>query len=172
MLMLSFLVLFDVQLIIGVDDRLKELARTLEHKLMNSIFLALVQQCHVTLYRFSRVFVIRGCDVIIKERLKAVILGHLLIIKYQQLQDATADCLRASLVYFELFGSCVNYFFKFGLCSINAFAYSHQVLTNIVRVEHFSLELLLGIFFNVAWTKCVKCALASLLDDFDELAWV
>ena len=40
--MLSFLVLFDVQLIIRVDDRLKELARTLEHKLMDSIFLALV----------------------------------------------------------------------------------------------------------------------------------
>jgi hypothetical protein len=170
--MLSFFVLFDVQLIILVDDRLKELARTLEHKLMDSIFLALVQQCHVTLYRFSRVFVVGGCDVIIKERLEAIILGYLLIIKYQQLENATADCLGASFVYFELFGGCVNYFFVFGLCSINAFAYSHQVLTNIVRVEHFSLELFLGIFFNVAWTECVKCALVSLLDDFDKLAWV
>jgi len=171
--MLSFLVLFDVQLIILVDDRLKELARTLEHKLMDSIFLALVQQCHVTLYRFSRVFVIGGCDVIIKERLEAIILGYSLIIKYQELENATADCLRASfVVYFELFGGCVDYFFKFGLCSINAFAHSHQVLTNIVRVEHFSLELFLGIFFNVTRTECVKCALVSLLDDFDKLAWV
>jgi hypothetical protein len=171
--MLSFLVLLDIQLIILVDDGLKELARTLEHKLMDSIFLALVQQCHVTLHRFSRVFVIGGCDIIIIELLEAIVLGHLLIIKYQQLENAAADCLRASFVInFELFGGCINYFVEFGLCSINVFAHSHQVLANIVRVEHFSPELFLGILFNVAWTECVKFELVSLLDDFDKLAWV